>query len=54
MANKRKIIQVLTLIIFAALIVLGKVQLWMVVFLGGLLLSTVKGRLFFVKIAHNI
>ncbi|MDD2396502.1 MAG: 4Fe-4S dicluster domain-containing protein [Tissierellia bacterium] len=46
MANKRKIIQVITLIIFVALIVLGKVQLWMAVFLGGLLLSTVKGRLY--------
>ena len=46
MANKRKIIQVISLIIFVALIVLGKVQLWMVVFLGGLLLSTVKGRLY--------
>ena len=44
--NKRKIIQIITLIIFVALIVLGKVQLWMAVFLGGLLLSTVKGRLY--------
>ena len=46
MINKRKTIQIITLIIFAALILLGKIQLWMAVFLGGLLLSTVKGRLY--------
>lgn len=46
MANKRKTIQIITLVIFVALMVLGKIQLWMAVFLGGLLLSTVKGRLY--------
>ena len=46
MAKKRKTIQIITLIIFLTLMVLGKIQLWMVVFLGGLLLSTVRGRLY--------
>lgn len=46
MTNKRKTIQIITLIIFITLMVLGKIQLWMAVFLGGVLLSTVKGRLY--------
>ena len=46
MASKRKTIQAVTLIIFLVLMFLGKIQLWMAVFLGGLLLSTVRGRLY--------
>lgn len=46
MANKRKTIQIVTLIVFVLLMFLGKIQLWMAVFLGGLLLSTIKGRLY--------
>lgn len=46
MKDRRKIIQYITLIIFIALIALGKVQLWMVAFGSGLLLSVIKGRLY--------
>ena len=44
--EKRKIVQVFTLILFILLIVLGKVQLWMAIFVGSLLLSTYFGRFY--------
>ncbi len=46
MTNKRKTIQVISLIIFLVLMLLGKNQLWVAVFVGGLLLSIAKGRLY--------
>lgn len=44
--GKRKIIQIIFLSLFIVLIVLGKVQLWMAVFGGSLLLSTYFGRFY--------
>ena len=46
MLKYRKWIQGLSLILFIALIAIGKMQLWMMIFLVGLLLSTVKGRIY--------
>ena len=46
MLKHRKLIQVLTLIIFAALMATGKIQLWMMIFLVGLFLSTFLGRFY--------
>lgn len=46
MAKYRKWIQWVTLLVFGVLIFTGKVQVWMVVFVGGLLISTFKGRLY--------
>lgn len=46
MAKYRKKIQVGILVIFGVLIFTGKVQLWMVIFLGSLLLSTLFGRFY--------
>lgn len=46
MGKHRKKIQLGTLILFVALMILGKIQIWMAVFLGGLLLSTFKGRFY--------
>lgn len=46
MAKYRKIIQGVVLVLFLALIFLGKVQLWMGIFFGSLLLSTFKGRFY--------
>lgn len=42
----RKVIQILTLILFIVLIVLGKTQIWMLIFLGSVLLSTIFGRFY--------
>lgn len=44
--KKRKTIQIIALVLFAILFIIGKIQLWMVVFLGGLLLSTYFGRFY--------
>lgn len=44
--KKRKIVQIFTLVLFILLIVLGKVQLWMAIFGGSLLLSTYFGRFY--------
>lgn len=44
--KKRKIIQIFTLVLFILLIILGKVQLWMAIFGGSLLLSTYFGRFY--------
>lgn len=46
MLKHRKLIQVLTLIAFIVLIVLGKIQIWMIIFLAGLFLSTFMGRFY--------
>lgn len=46
MAKYRRKIQLIVLILFLTLIFLGKVQLWMGIFLGSLLLSTIKGRFY--------
>lgn len=46
MLKYRKVIQILALIVFGFLIVIGKVQLWMAIFLAGLLLSTFLGRFY--------
>lgn len=46
MKKYRKQIQLLTLIVFIGLIVIGKMQLWMIIFLAGLLLSTFMGRFY--------
>ena len=46
MQKHRKLIQIITLIIFATLILIGKMQLWMMIFLAGLLLSTFMGRFY--------
>lgn len=46
MFKNRKNIQGLTLILFIALIAIGKMQLWMMIFLVSLLLSTIKGRIY--------
>lgn len=44
--KKRKIVQVFTLVLFFLLIILGKVQIWMAVFGGSLLLSIYFGRFY--------
>lgn len=44
--KKKKTIQAITLILFVLLIVLGKVQIWMFIFGGSLLLSTYFGRFY--------
>lgn len=44
--GKRKIVQTITLLLFLVLIVFGKVQLWMAIFGGSLLLSTYFGRFY--------
>ncbi|MCK9444489.1 MAG: 4Fe-4S binding protein [Tissierellaceae bacterium] len=44
--EKRKIVQLLTLVLFAVLIVIGKIQLWMAIFGVSLLLSTYFGRFY--------
>ncbi len=44
--EKRKIVQVVTLILFVLLVILGKVQVWMAIFGGSLLLSTYFGRFY--------
>lgn len=44
--NLRKLIQLLSLGLFIGLLALGKVQLWMVIFGGSLLLSTFFGRFY--------
>ena len=44
--KKRKIVQIFSLVLFILLIVLDKVQLWMVIFGGSLLLSTYFGRFY--------
>lgn len=46
MLKHRKLIQILTLIIFATLMATGKIQLWMMIFLVGLFLSTFLGRFY--------
>lgn len=46
MLKHRKLIQILTLILFVVLISIGKMQLWMMIFLAGLLLSTFMGRFY--------
>ncbi|MDR7857035.1 4Fe-4S binding protein [Tissierella sp.] len=46
MLKYRRWIQILALIVFSFLIVKGKVQIWMVIFLGSLLLSTFLGRFY--------
>ncbi len=46
MVNKRKIIQIGTLVVFALLILLGKMQAWMAIFGVSLLLSTYFGRFY--------
>ena len=42
----RKFVQVLSLVLFVGLIALGKMQLWMLIFGGSLLLSTFFGRFY--------
>lgn len=44
--DKRKIIQIIALIVFIVVIALGKMQMWMIVFGGSLLLSTYFGRFY--------
>lgn len=44
--KKRKIVQIATLLLFVVLLILGKVQIWMVIFGGSLLLSTYFGRFY--------
>lgn len=44
--KSRKLIQILSLGLFVGLLALGKVQIWMVVFGGSLLLSTFFGRFY--------
>lgn len=44
--TKRKIIQIISLITFLVLLFLGKVQIWMFVFVANLLLSTYFGRFY--------
>lgn len=44
--NKRKIFQIVFLILFVVLLVFGKVQVWMAIFGGSLLLSTYFGRFY--------
>ena len=46
MLKHRKLIQILTLIIFGVLMGIGKIQLWMMIFLVGLFLSTFLGRFY--------
>lgn len=46
MTKNRKWIQILALIIFTMLLYLGKVQIWMFVFFGSLLLSIFFGRFY--------
>lgn len=46
MLKYRKWIQILTLILFSFLMITGKVQLWMVIFLVSLFLSTFLGRFY--------
>lgn len=46
MAKYRKSIQVILLFLFLALLFKGKIQIWMVIFLGSLLLSTFLGRFY--------
>lgn len=46
MLKYRKGIQILALVIFSFLMVKGKVQIWMVIFVGSLLLSTFLGRFY--------
>ncbi len=46
MKKNRKLIQAVALIGFLALIALGKMQLWMMIFLVGLLLSSFMGRFY--------
>ena len=46
MRNYRKIIQVISLILFGVLIFTGKMQLWLAIFLVGLFLSTMIGRVY--------
>lgn len=42
----RKLIQLLSLGLFIGLLALGKVQIWMIIFVGSLLLSTFLGRFY--------
>jgi len=42
----RKIVQIVSFVLFTTLIILGKVQLWMAIFGGSLLLSTYFGRFY--------
>ena len=44
--KKRKIVQIITSILFILLIILGKVQIWMAIFAGILILSTYFGRFY--------
>lgn len=44
--KKKKTVQIIALILFALLIVLGKIQLWMAIFGGSLILSTYFGRFY--------
>lgn len=44
--KKRKIVQIITSILFILLIILGKVQIWMAIFAGSLILSTYFGRFY--------
>jgi ferredoxin-type protein NapH len=46
MSKYRKWIQALTLIIFGALVFLGKMKLWMMVFFASLFLSSIAGRFY--------
>lgn len=42
----RKVIQIISLVVFTTLMFFEKTQLWGVVFLSGLFLSTIKGRIY--------
>ena len=44
--KKRKLVQVISLILFVALLILGRLQMWMAIFGASLLLSTYFGRFY--------
>lgn len=46
MAKYRKLIQLITFIVFFFLIFKGRPQVWMILFVGGLLISVFRGRLY--------